>query len=61
MTGRSMSTATPSRVQGIHSPIQFVSGGVIHEEAHALSEDGDNDCEMDKWVHPTMPGEKLAN
>ena len=47
--------------QSIPPPIQFVSGGTIQEEAHAVSEGGDSDCEMDRWVHPTRPNEKLTN
>ena len=59
--GRGMSTVAPLQVQGCPRPIQFVNGGVIHEEVHAVSEDGDSDCEMDKWVRPIVPGKKLAN
>ena len=59
--GRNMSTTAPLKVQGVTPPIQFVSGGVIHEEAHAMSEERDNDFEMDKQVRPTISGKELAN
>ena len=26
-----------------------------------MSEDGDSDCEIDKWVRPIVPGKNLAN
>ena len=61
MTGRNKSISTPLKTQDIPSPIQFVSGGVIHEEVDAVNEDGDSDCEMDKWVRPTVQVEKLVN
>ena len=54
------SVATPEG-QSIPPPIRFVSGGTIQEEAHAVSEGDGNGCEMDRWVHPTMPNEKLTN
>ena len=61
VTGLSVLTATPPKVQGIPSLVQFVNNGVIHVKSHAMSEDADNDCEMDKWVRPIVLGENLAN
>ena len=61
VVGQSILVVAPLKVQGILQPIQFFSGGVIHEEAHAVSEDGDSDYKMDKWVGPTVLGKELAN
>ena len=61
MAGRSAPTVVPLKIQGIPPPIRFVSGGIIHEEAHVVSEEGHNNYEMDKWIRPTIPGQEPAN
>ena len=47
--------------QSIPPLIQFISGRTIQGEAHAVDEADGNNCEMDRWVHPTGPNEKHGN
>ena len=61
VAGRSAPVTIPPKVRRIPALIKFISAGVIHEEAHAVSDEGDSDCEMDNWIRPTVPGQEPSN
>ena len=59
--GRRAPVTIPPKVQGVPVPIKFISGSIIHEEAHTVSDEGDNDWDMDNWIRPTVPGQEPSN
>jgi len=50
-------------VQNQKGPCTFTSAGLMnHGDVFATdNEDGDSDCDMDNWVRPCAPGEKINN
>ena len=51
----------PPKTQGVPAPIKFISGGIIHEEAHAVSDEGNIDYDIDNWIRPTVLGQEPSN
>ena len=60
VAGRSALITIP-RVQGIPTPINFISTGIIQGETSVISDEGNSDCDMDNWVSPNIPGQEPSN
>lgn len=53
--------STPE-TQQVVGPIKFISAGKSTEEDACVVEDEvDNDYDLENWIHPTVPGQKLSN
>lgn len=44
------------------TPVKFSSGGIVRDgQVNVVTDEVDNDYEMEQWIKPSVPGQELNN
>ncbi|XP_058755175.1 uncharacterized protein LOC131628350 [Vicia villosa] len=58
--GQSSSNGAPKK-PGTFVPIKFSSAGIVKDHVCAADDDMDSDYDIEEWIKPCVPGQKLLN